>query len=163
MNILSIGSDRNLFDKNSAVARRIIGYAEQAERYTVIVFTLRSRDGEKQSINLSARVQVFPTNSRSKLRYIPDAVRIGMRIIKEGDTWTVTCQDPFEAGFAGWCIARHTHARLHLQVHTDFMSPYFKKESLLNRLRVRIARFLLPRADEIRVVSERIKRSIEKL
>ena len=68
----------------------------------------------------------------------------------------VTAQDPFETGLIGWLIAKILKARLQLQIHTDFMSPYFKKESLLNRTRVLIAKFLIPRADCIRVVSNRI-------
>jgi len=44
-----------------------------------------------------------------------------------------------------------------LQIHTDIMSPYFARESVLNRARVQIAKFLIPRADAIRVVSPRIK------
>jgi glycosyltransferase involved in cell wall biosynthesis len=40
------------------------------------------------------------------------------------------------------------------------MSPYFAKESFLNRIRVHIARFIIPRANAIRVVSERIKESL---
>ena len=73
----------------------------------------------------------------------------------------VTAQDPFETGLIGWLIAKILKARLQLQIHTDFMSPYFKKESLLNRTRVLIAKFLIPRADCIRVVSRRIKTSLD--
>lgn len=72
----------------------------------------------------------------------------------------VTTQDPFETGLVGWFIAKTLKIPLQLQVHTDFLNPYFKKESLLNRIRVMIAKFLIPRATCIRVVSERIKRSL---
>lgn len=72
----------------------------------------------------------------------------------------VTVQDPFENGLLGWVISRKINKPLQLQVHTDFLSEYFKKESLKNKLRVLIAKFLLPRATKIRVVSERIKKSL---
>ena len=42
-------------------------------------------------------------------------------------------------------------------MHTDIFNPYFSKQSVKNKIRVRFAKFLLPRADGIRVVSERIK------
>ena len=62
----------------------------------------------------------------------------------------VTTQDPFECGLAGFLIARIFRARLHIQIHTDVMSPYFANESTLNRVRVLIAKFLIPRASGIR-------------
>ena len=70
-------------------------------------------------------------------------------------------QDPFETGLVGWLIARRFGAALHVQVHTDFLSPAYARLSLLNRVRVIIAGFVLRRASRIRVVSERIKESIQ--
>jgi len=49
---------------------------------------------------------------------------------------------------------------LHVQIHTDFLSPYFASLSLLNRLRVFIAKRVLAHASAIRVVSQRIKNSL---
>ncbi|MES2953250.1 MAG: glycosyltransferase [Patescibacteria group bacterium] len=71
----------------------------------------------------------------------------------------VTSQDPFEHGVLAWWYARRYGARLELQVHTDFLSPYFS-QSVLGSVRVFLARILLGRADCIRVVSERIKKSL---
>jgi len=48
---------------------------------------------------------------------------------------------------------------LHIQIHTDFLSPHFKT-SLLQRLRVWCARLILPKASRVRVVSRRIADSI---
>ena len=61
----------------------------------------------------------------------------------------VTAQDPFWRGFLAWRVARRSGAKLNLQVHTDLKATF-----LFRRL---LARFLLRRADSIRVVSERIK------
>jgi glycosyltransferase involved in cell wall biosynthesis len=72
----------------------------------------------------------------------------------------VTTQDSFETGLVGWLAAKIFGARLQLQIHTDFLSKYFWRESLLNKIRVLIAKFLIPRADCVRVVSERIKKSL---
>lgn len=72
----------------------------------------------------------------------------------------ITTQDPFECGLFGYAIARILKIPLQLQIHTDFMSPYFGKESLLNRIRIMLAKFLIPRANCVRVVSERIKKSL---
>lgn len=74
----------------------------------------------------------------------------------------VTTQDPFETGLIGWLAAKIFGARLQLQIHTDFLSEYFWKESLLNKIRVLTAKFLIPKADCVRVVSERIKKYLGK-
>ncbi|MBX4216193.1 glycosyltransferase family 4 protein, partial [Candidatus Parcubacteria bacterium] len=95
--------------------------------------------------------------SRSRWRYIADAIRIGKGLPRPE---VVTSSDPAETGLAAWRLASAHGAKLHLQVHTDMASPYFKK-GILNRVRTVIARFLLPRADGIRVVSERILRSLK--
>jgi glycosyltransferase involved in cell wall biosynthesis len=46
-----------------------------------------------------------------------------------------------------------------LQIHTDIGSPFFTN-SQLNKLRILIAKYLLPRANNIRVVSQRIKKTL---
>jgi glycosyltransferase involved in cell wall biosynthesis len=91
-----------------------------------------------------------------------------LRVIVVGKTWNifgrwdiVTAQDPFETGFVGWILARFFRAQLQLQIHTDFLNPEFAKESLKNNIRVSLAKFLLPRADCIRVVSKRIADSLK--
>jgi len=60
----------------------------------------------------------------------------------------------------GWLLSRRYKFPLQIQVHTDIFSNYFWKESLKNKVRVLLAKFLLPRADGVRVVSERIKQSL---
>jgi glycosyltransferase involved in cell wall biosynthesis len=94
--------------------------------------------------------------------YIKDAIAIGKLIRENVEDAVVTTQDPFETGLAGYLIAQHHKARLNAQVHTDLFSPYFRM-SVLNTVRLVIAKYILPRADSIRVVSERIKESLGSL
>ena len=160
MKILSIGSDRNLFNDKSGVRQRIIEYGSLADELHIIVFSKKSLGFKKQKI--SDNVWLYPTNSFSRWAYVFSAIKIGKKIIS-GEGWLVSAQDPFETGLAGWRIVR-AHAkgvRLQLQIHTDFLSPYFLKGSVLNKIRVIIAKFLLPKADCIRVVSKRIADSIK--
>jgi glycosyltransferase involved in cell wall biosynthesis len=82
----------------------------------------------------------------------------------------VSAQDPFEQGLAALRASRGTNAGLHIQVHTDFLSPWFVRSGnwrsprvrmpLLNRYRRQIADSVLPEASAIRVVSERVKSSL---
>ncbi|MFA5173380.1 MAG: glycosyltransferase family 4 protein, partial [Candidatus Paceibacterota bacterium] len=46
------------------------------------------------------------------------------------------------------------------QIHTDFLSPFFFRQSFLNKIRVFAAKLIIWKADRIRVVSERIKKSL---
>jgi glycosyltransferase involved in cell wall biosynthesis len=91
-----------------------------------------------------------------------------LRVIVLGKNWNifgswdvVTAQDPFETGLVAFIMAILFRSKLQLQIHTDFLNPVFSDESFLNRVRVLIAKFLLPRADCVRVVSKRILDSLK--
>ncbi len=155
MRLLAIGSDRGVCNKGSASARRQIAYGERLGELDIIVFSLRSQ--ACTHTELSERVRVCPTNSWNRFFSLFDAYRVACSLPKPD---VVTAQDPFEAGFVALLVARAFGARLHVQIHTDFLAPEFAKGSLLNRVRCLIARIVLPYADGIRVVSERIKESL---
>ncbi len=155
MNILTIGTDRNLFIEGSSARERIARYGTIADEYHIIVFTKKA--DALVPVQIAANIWVHPTNSSSKLFYMRDARRVARGL---GSYDVVSAQDPFECGLAALWIAQDKKARLHVQLHTDPFSPFFKQESLLNRIRLMIARRVLPKADCIRVVSERIKNGI---
>ncbi len=165
MKVLSIGTDRKLFEENSAVLERNIEYASRMEELHIIVFSLKKHQLESKKIG---NLYIYPTNSLSRLHYVFDAVKIGKGLIENWklrnenlrDT-VLSCQDPFETGLVGYLLVRKNKIPLQLQLHTDFLSPNFKN-SFLNMVRVIIARFLIPRADGLRVVNESIKTSIKK-
>jgi hypothetical protein len=73
----------------------------------------------------------------------------------------VTAQDPFELGLVALLLSMRLRVALHVQIHTDLFSPAFASHSMLNRLRLAIARLVLLRAARIRTVSNRIKRDVE--
>lgn len=155
MNILTIGTDRNLFVEGSPARARIARYGTIADAYHIIVFT--KKNDKYTQIKIAENVWVYPTNSVSKFLYMRDA-RTFARTLGSFDL--VTAQDPFECGLAASRIAKDKKAKLQIQLHTDPFSPFFKKESWLNWLRLMIARRVLPQADGIRVVSERIKHGV---
>jgi glycosyltransferase involved in cell wall biosynthesis len=159
MNVLAISSDRKLFEPGSAVRSRTLEYGRLANELHTIVFAKCSLGFHKESF--PPNIFLYPTNAHTRWGYIPHAILEAHKLKRQGvHINVVTTQDPFEAGLAGFFIARIFGAKLHLQIHTDFLSPYFAKESFANRLRVILAKFLLPRANAVRVVSERIKKSL---
>lgn len=160
MKVLSIGTDRNLFKEDSKVSKRAILYGNKMEKLFIIVFSKKIFSFEKK--NLSEKVLVFPTNSISKFFFIMDAFIKGFKILKrEGISgFVITCQDPFFSGLVGLFLSKYFKIPLHIQIHTDFLSPEFYSNSLLDKAGVILAKFVIPRADFIRVVSERIRNNI---
>lgn len=160
MKILSIGTDRKLFEENSAVRARQLDYASRVEEYHIIVYTLRSHGFGNKPIKISHNLWIYPTNSLFRFMYPFDAETIGKKIIKSGVGWVVTAQDPAECGLGAWFARRGTRATMQLQLHTDIRNPHFHAEGFLNKVRIVLSKFLLKRADCVRVVSERIKSSL---
>lgn len=157
--VLQIGADRSkrgILYPGSAAAMRQAGYGACFDSLDIIGFSL-VRDG-RAPVQLADNTRVYPTNSLARIFYGFDALRIARRIHAD----VVSAQDPFETGFVAWLISRIKGVPLHVQVHADFLSPRYWMLGLGNKIRVLVARFILRRATRIRVVSERIKRSIEK-
>jgi glycosyltransferase involved in cell wall biosynthesis len=75
------------------------------------------------------------------------------RAVKRNKYDVITAQDPFWRGLLAWRVARSTGAKLNLQIHTDL-----SRESLIKKM---VARFLLPKADSVRVVSEKIRGKVQ--
>lgn len=173
--VLSIGTDRKLFEENSAVLERNIKYSSKMEELHIIVFSLKKHHLKPRKVE---NLYIYPTNSLSRIHYIFDAVRIGKQVV---ENWkmksrselssttgvgnlrdvVISCQDPFETGMSGYLLAKKFKIPLQLQLHTDFLSSNFKN-SFLNIIRVTIATFLIPRAEGLRVVNELVKNSIIK-
>lgn len=139
---------------------RITSYGKFVEELHVIVF---SKGGVQNQC--FGNIFLYATNSHSRWLYIFDAYRIAKRIIYQrhlkAHNSLITCQDPFEAGVVGYFLKRKFKIPLQLQIHVDFLHPYFKKDSFFDRVRVLMARFLLPHADGIRVVHRRIAESLK--
>ena len=158
MKVLQIGADRSkrgiLYEGSPAFLRQQ-EYAKRFGQLDIIGFS-RVSDGAKKVIR--GTLTIHPTNSRSRWVYMRDALRI-VKTLPKPDV--VSAQDPFETGLVGWWIARKYQVPLHVQVHTDFLSPEYRRHSATNRIRVFLAGFVLRRAAGIRAVSDRIQESIQ--
>ena len=172
MRLIMVSSDKALLEENSKVRERLVSYSQSFKEVYVVLFCLKKNSaGVPEVVSVGKSFHIYPTKSYSKLLFIFDAFWIGLKIIRrirpsrltgkiKVQRCAVTAQDPFEAGKAGWLISRLGGFSLELQVHTDFLNPYFGKMSLLNKFRVSMARFLIPRADIVRAVSSRVADSI---
>ncbi len=158
MRVLQIGSDRSkrgvLVPGTPAHARQK-AYAEQFGALDLIGYALRS-DGFVR--RMDGPLATYPTNAPIKLLYGTCALLIARQLQKPD---VISAQDAADAGLLALWIARTLRVPLHIQVHTDIFASDYGAHSLVNRVRQRIARYVLQRADGIRVVSESIKQSIE--
>lgn len=157
MRVISISTDRKIFDQKSDVSNRMKDYATLFEELHIIVFSLSKHNAQK--IQIAPNAWVYPTNSFARLLCIFDAYRIAKPLLNSGSF--VTTQDPFETGVVGYLLKIFSKGvYLNVQVHTNFLHPNFRRHTFLNTLRFFIAKIVMPKADSIRVVSEQIKKGL---
>ncbi len=147
-----ISLDKKILDPNSAVARRMVEYGKESELFIIIP------SKEKKLFDLSPNVHVQSTGRKNKVMQFLSLKRIGNKLVKEYGIQAITTQDPFCTGLVGWLLKRKFKIKLEVQMHGDFLGDYYKKQWP----RLRLAKFILKRADKIRVVGERIKQSLIK-
>jgi len=159
--VLMISSDRGMFDDTKSIRERMESYGSLVHELHIIVFA--TKDCGFSDTQIGRNVFAYPTNSESRWSYMKDArslidwLVLDRRIVPD----LITCQDPFETGWVGRAAKRKYGWCLQLQIHTDFLSTAFRKKSLLNRVRVIMAKRTLGVADCIRVVSKRIQDSLQ--
>ncbi len=147
--VLTIGTELAVLSPASPVRKRIFAYGKYFQSMHIVLMSGTTGQGAVKEDN----VTVYPTNSPNKFLRYRDALRIG-KSVKGVDI--VSSQDPFETGFISWLIARHHKVPLHVQVHTDFLAPQYAAHSIINKVRVLIAGFVIHRAKHVRAVSEEV-------
>ena len=156
MKVLGIGYGRHLFDQNNFEFYRLNRCAEEVESFDQIIFA--NKNAGLKTVTTENNFILHPTNSINKFLMIFDAVRIGSQLIEEKKIDVISTQDVFETGVVGVILKlKYPHVRLQVQEHGDVLSSvHWRREKMSNRFRYLFARFLLlPRADIIRVVSDR--------
>ncbi len=161
IHVISIGTDRKVFEEGSAVRERLLKQSALFDELHVIVFCRMEEGFKAQQLG---NLWLYPTNSFSRALYIKDSVSLARALIAQrgmnGENSVVTVQDPFECGLAGLLVCRKSNIPLQVQVHTDLLNPEFLRVFWLNRMRVRIARHVLRKASGIRAVSRRVAEAV---
>ena len=151
MRVLMLSTDQNILKAGSEAQNRMIEYGRLVEELHIIV-RCQALDVRFPKIG---NVVIHPAR-------LWQMYATGKKVIKSlsYSSMIITCQDPFEIGLIGYWLKRKFKLPLQLQIHTDFLSPYFWKESWKNKIRVLMGKALIKKADGIRVVSERLKKSL---
>jgi glycosyltransferase involved in cell wall biosynthesis len=157
MKILMLSTDSLLFRSGSEVRERISLYGRYVEEMHIIVYT---KDGFKEE-KIAWNVHLYPTNTKIRPLFFFDAARALRRILKRNAIDLITSQDPFGHILAIF-FGKIFKTKVQVQIHTDFLSPFFRRESFMNYLRYRAYSFSIRRADCVRVVSERLRGGIIK-
>ena len=149
-----LSTDKKILDPTSAVSFRMQKYADSFGELTIVVFARGEKSGlQKRGEQLS----IYCAGGN----YITSYYRgFKASLWFKGDI--VTSQDAFELGLMGLYVAFRLQLPLQVQVHTDLGHEY-KKAGLRQRLQVRIATYVLPRADCVRVVSLRSVENMREL
>lgn len=167
MKVLSIGMDRKLLEDNSPALNLHRKYSEKVEEFHIIVFSLKKHALNSKSIN---NLHIYPTNSSSRISFLFDAYRMGLKILtecgfKKGDV--ITTQDPMT--IVAYFLSKKTGLPFQMQIHTDIFAKGFSSSLLTWKnfwysgwTQVILDKFLIKRADGIRVVSSAVRDSIIK-
>jgi len=164
MKVLMISTDRKIFSEGSPARKRMIEYGALFDELAIVVLSNKGEVSVEIVDSIAHNTKAYPTNSGNRVVAIKDAFRVAEKVFKNsptGSRWVVTVQDPFETGLVGFWLKKKFKLPLQIQVHTDLLNVHFS-HTFLNNLRLIVARIVLPRADGIRVVSDRIKRSLIK-
>lgn len=151
-----ISLDNTISDERSDSVRRMKKYAALVDELHILVFGGHS--GHWSDGNLF----VYSVPAVSKVAAFFAAKKIGREVVKKGID-VITAQDPFFTGLLGLLIKSHKTG-LNIEVHGDYYNgKFWREKSPWWPFRLALGEFILRRADNIRVMSERQRKSLERL
>ncbi|MBI3420981.1 MAG: glycosyltransferase [Candidatus Sungbacteria bacterium] len=153
--ILMLSEDHTIARPGSPAYRRMEQYAALVDELRIVVPAEDNTKAIEQG-----RLFVYPVHATNAVVRSWRMAVAAHTLLGQHTGMIMSVQAPNEIGLIALLLARLHRISLQVQVHADIMSPWFGRGSWKARLRYRLARVILPRATCIRVVSERIKRSL---
>lgn len=153
MKVLIVSIDKGLLGQGQLgdVVERHRKYGQFCDRLDIIVLSPSGFERYK----ISDQVTAYPSNSYSKIKYYFDACSIGWSLFKANKYDLIVTQDPFITGLVGWRLKRKFNAKLLVNFHGDFWhNNNWLKEKWYNFILNFLQKFVLQRADALRVMSE---------
>jgi glycosyltransferase involved in cell wall biosynthesis len=146
MRILNISLDKKILERDSAVQQRILEYGKLVDQYTVIVLSTRN-----DFFNLGSNIKVISVCRDNKIKGFFNLELVLKKTLKNEKYDLITVQDPYFIAYLALKLARKFKISLEIQVHG------FEKLAGIRKL---IAKYVLKRANVVRVVSERLKKQL---
>lgn len=148
MKLLVLGSDPSILNPASAMAARTKEYGAMADKYTVIVAA--PKNGSQK---LSEQVTAYGLQARPKFLLWLKIYFFASRLLRAEKYDLISSPDAYYLGLVSWLLSRRFSLPIQVQVHG------WEKNNIIRRM---LARFVLSRADGIRVVSQRLKEQLIK-
>ena len=146
MKILNLSLDRSVALVNSRAAARMVDYGQLVDKYTIIVPA-----EDYKTIKLSDKTEVYCITGGNKIVKLLNYYKLAKKILGKERYNVITVQDQYYLALVGLWLAKKFNIGLELQVHG--FEKYFG-------LRKIIAKYVLPRADAIRTVSQKLKKRL---
>jgi len=166
MNVLMISWDRTAaMDKKEEILGdfqdRLAIYGKYVSKLFVIAYSLKNMNLRPKQID--DNVFVYPTSSYNPMTFIFDGYRIASKIFNNEKIDIITTQDPLLTGLLGYILKKRYCVPLNVQIHADYLDNKFwlNKSKIAHFLNI-LGKFIVKRADSIRVVSSKIKNYLEK-
>ena len=152
MKILMLSIDKGLLGQGQLgdVCERHKKYSEFCDKLDIIVFNKLSFPRKRESsvsVKLSEKVTSYPTNSKSKLFYYFDVLKLGKKLFQKNYYDLIVCQDPFLTGLIGLKLKNKFGSKLLIHFHGDFKFPFWN---------------VVKNADGVRVMSQGQKEKLVK-
>jgi glycosyltransferase involved in cell wall biosynthesis len=159
MNVLMISWDPSAAMEKGYIGDlpdRLVEYGKHLSKLFVITYSAKSMGLKERK--LSKNVFVFPTSCHSKLFFALTGYKIAAQIFKRERIDLITTQDPYLTGLLGYLLKKKYGAPLVIQIHSETLdNKFWLNERKINHLFNILGKFLLKRADAVRVDSSRIK------
>ena len=162
LTILNIGLDRDLLShdvRTEAQTRQLFYTRSLPARLVHIVKA--PPDTPCTRIDIDENLSILPCPVRHWSQFIPAAIRLGRKLLREESFDLIQVQEPFVSGLAGVSLARRVHLPLVVGLYSDEIdNPVWLAERPLNRLANRIGKWVLRQAAAARsdslAVAERL-------
>ena len=151
-----MGGDESILETGGVSQQRMASYGPLVEQIHILVFSRK-----QLPLQQIGNVFIYSSGGCCRLSSFFKACFLAKKIIINNKIDVISTQDPFESALIGWWQKKTRHIKLNIQIHGDFFSnDYWKKQRWFNSIRYKKAVFVLGEADSIRVVSERLKKSL---
>ncbi|MGQ9625473.1 MAG: glycosyltransferase family 4 protein [Anaerolineae bacterium] len=164
MNVLMLSLDPALLEDHARASdtqQRHTAYAEELNRQrpsSALYIIVRASHGQNvKSRQLAPNLWVYPV-SGERIFFPWEAYWTGEKLHKQAPFDLVTTQSPFLDGLIGYALKRRHGIPLLLQLHlSSLKDPAWQRERWSNFLRRELARWLMQRADGIKVYTPEVK------
>ncbi len=150
--------DQKILDPDSPVSERMRIYGAQQTLSIVIP------SPQQTTVPLSPSVTAYGTGGANKIVQLFRLRARARELIREKGITQVSTQDPFFLGWVGLGLCKKFGITLEVQLHGDFYgSSYYLFAGLRSFIQYWLGKYIVRRADHVRVVGGRVRESVLKL